>query len=1759
MPVQPKPFTLPAQPIQPASSDGYLPSSWAVTPKGEFTFTVPLALPPGRAGMTPAISLGYASGSGDGIAGVGWSVSGFSTITRGGRRWVQHGTTDGVDFSERDRFYLDGQELVGVNATPYGGNGAEYRTESDTFVRVHSTSAQAQDPLGPEQFTVELGDGRVRTYKPVVAQRIVFEDDNQGFTPGPVRVAWRIASEQDASGNTMSYEYEDFAGPGGAYASDYWYDERPSKIFYTANLTNGLPTHGLHDLAQRYVQFEYEDRPDPVSGWLSGVQRHHASRLKSIRMYAPNPTATAEVWHYDLSYTVSSSQSSLLSAVRRCESVGGCLWAKQFSYSPGSSGIVFNGQPVVPAPIPQATYDLGLASAADGEVPAMQVLDLNGDGGSDVLFGPGATQLWEQKYYPAPFYLWLSDGQFLGGQHNLWMSKRDASGQVVPFSLGFSLPRDETPLATAKYGHVRLDEATGVDLDGDGKDELVAAIDNLGAHEVNLDPTLPPLHDCSFVDLKWIPGSGFARTHTQPCTLLGATNGSYNYYLPNEFPTFADFNGDGLTDRAVPYNTAGWIGSNNPNDPAVQFEFSPAWQVAFNATLAPGVFGPSIQYEKGEASPGVVTDLNGDGRPELTSEALKSSLTFDDDGEWIQHAPDSVHLPLDANSNPLDGYREFGDFNGDGTEDLLRLTRVNPARPDQLTGQIFWNTGRGFYPDSHTLNVPVDVHPDVAQSLSTRFADTGLHVTDLNNDGLMDLVVFNNDHKDANQQPYPQILILLSQGDGTFSDVHLPGQAGTRNDVKYWLDNTLRPITFYPDRLANDNARLAMEAFGQVIPGAQILLQLVPFQDWIVVGGDNKTPGYASGWNLATLADFNADGFIDIVRHVGGNDASGGFQILEQTPQWGDELIAVTDEATAWPALSVSYSSEWSDRPEVNDSYQCTYPLECPKSGLRVVRAVTSRSDLTDLKAGDDPLQMGHTWEYSYRDPIAHRQGLGFFGFSEFRVWDTERSHPVETITTFDLRTPDASGKHYPGVGVPATVTIAQPILQPGQNQPASAPARLTRTTFDYELRSLNNGLTHAVFPKFTNTSEWEEPVTIFWHGRIRTSCTLPAMRNRPIRRSVSGPTSRRWTTTEMSSIGRRKRCKGLLTTVTTSTINDTVNWHLGLVSNRTVMTIESQKNANPVYRTTAYTYTSKGQVESITVEPNSPDPTIPATTTLSYDDYGLLTSTTTTVANEVPRTQYIDYTNAWPGAPDEHRTASALWAEHDKSALSDSIAGRRPGCLTHPAYGVPIATMDRNGVQTVGTYDGHGRPVSRQTDGELPVSVTYSGRADSFGGMNGIQVTATSGLQQILRTSNARGATLRTSGGGFDGQWINTFFDYDELGRRVAVSRPSTGVPTAWTSNAYDSSGRVCGNDLSRWQRLEEHLQFAGVRTHRSAGHYRYQLQDVNGRLITSGAQVPPAPGCGICLAQDIKTTYQYSATSTGAVAIAIDDQGHATKTQYDRRDRRVQQDDPSNGTTKATYNGFGETKQTLHVASGQLETHTYDDLGRVVTTTTADGLTTYSWDVAVNGVGRLARAMSPDQIKTEYRYDSFGRTIGMDQTDEQNVTASLDFEYDPQTGQLAHIEYPKAPGQGARFRVAYDYNGYGYLKTIRDATPNQPTQILQQIVARNADLALVDAERGGGAIADHRDYDPLMGRLWNISARHAGVNLLNVGYNYDAEGLVHQRTTTDEVVQIDEMFEHDALHRLTHSTRNGMPLHSGVPFSTSLDETYDSCRQSH
>ena len=79
-----------------ATAVGATPGSFKVNETGAATYTIPITVPPGTAGMAPTLSLNYNSQSGNGPLGVGWSLSGLSSITRCPATYAQDGFKGGI-------------------------------------------------------------------------------------------------------------------------------------------------------------------------------------------------------------------------------------------------------------------------------------------------------------------------------------------------------------------------------------------------------------------------------------------------------------------------------------------------------------------------------------------------------------------------------------------------------------------------------------------------------------------------------------------------------------------------------------------------------------------------------------------------------------------------------------------------------------------------------------------------------------------------------------------------------------------------------------------------------------------------------------------------------------------------------------------------------------------------------------------------------------------------------------------------------------------------------------------------------------------------------------------------------------------------------------------------------------------------------------------------------------------------------------------------------------------------------------------------------------------------------------------------------------------------------------------------------------------------------------------------------------------------------------------------------------------------------
>ncbi len=150
-----------------------VPGQFDVSAGGAATYTIPIAVPPGTSGMVPSLSIDYSSQAGDGILGLGFSLSGLPSIGRCPRTIAQDSVHGGVNYDANDKFCLEGQRLVPIGTTAtlcYSGSGIEYRTEIEGFSRVVSCGTAG---TGPAYFRVWTKSGQVMDFGNTADSRFI--------------------------------------------------------------------------------------------------------------------------------------------------------------------------------------------------------------------------------------------------------------------------------------------------------------------------------------------------------------------------------------------------------------------------------------------------------------------------------------------------------------------------------------------------------------------------------------------------------------------------------------------------------------------------------------------------------------------------------------------------------------------------------------------------------------------------------------------------------------------------------------------------------------------------------------------------------------------------------------------------------------------------------------------------------------------------------------------------------------------------------------------------------------------------------------------------------------------------------------------------------------------------------------------------------------------------------------------------------------------------------------------------------------------------------------------------------------------------------------------------------------------------------------------------------------------------------------------------------------------------------------------------
>ena len=256
-----EPISVNIEPPHLSTADaGTLPGNLSVGNDGAAAYGVDLPVPPGPAGMQPKLSLEYSSLGTNGIAGLGWTLSGLSTIQRCPKTIAQDGKAGRISFDTADRLCIDGQRLVLANLPltedNYWALNAEYRTEINDFSRISRLPNQG--------FRIESKDGRISYYGTDSRSAMIAA----GRADGQV-VVWALDRVEDRKGNYLTVDYVHDLITG---------EFLPTQMRYGGN-------NVANQAADLAVRFLYEKRPDEQLRYIGGSRNDLHYRLTNIESY----------------------------------------------------------------------------------------------------------------------------------------------------------------------------------------------------------------------------------------------------------------------------------------------------------------------------------------------------------------------------------------------------------------------------------------------------------------------------------------------------------------------------------------------------------------------------------------------------------------------------------------------------------------------------------------------------------------------------------------------------------------------------------------------------------------------------------------------------------------------------------------------------------------------------------------------------------------------------------------------------------------------------------------------------------------------------------------------------------------------------------------------------------------------------------------------------------------------------------------------------------------------------------------------------------------------------------------------------------------------------------------------------------------------------------------------------------------------------------------------------------------------------------
>lgn len=494
-------------------------------------------------------------------------------------------------------------------------------------------------------------------------------------------------------------------------------------------------------------------------------------------------------------------------------------------------------------------------------------------------------------------------------------------------------------------------------------------------------------------------------------------------------------------------------------------------------------------------------------------------------------------------------------------------------------------------------------------------------------------------------------------------------------------------------------------------------------------------------------------------------------------------------------------------------------------------------------------------------------------------------------------------------------------------------------------------------------------------------------------------------------------------------------------------------------------------------------------------------------------------------------KTTSSEYDSKGRFAIKNTDHLGLQTSISYNDWGQILTQTDALGNYISNTYDGWGKILKSKKNLEGTTTYTYE-LIHGFSvppaptPVTGTKVTeySSDGNQSIIYTDILGQVFKRSSKAFGQGKFISTDTQYDVLGRKISESEPYFEGQNAsqWNTISYDDSVFPTKVTLTTFKGKQTETTISGATTTEKEingyGRTTTKTTDALGNVISStdkGGTV----------------TFSYNAASEQTQAKYAE---NIVTTKYDSWGKKSEFNDPSNGTYKYEYNGFGLPKKIIS-PKGTKE-FTYNNAGQLISQkelSTVDGgqATNKIISLAYDDKGRLISKSGTSKGKaysSTVSYDQQGRLASSSESGNGKYFIQKGITYDDKGRVISYEKQLYSSGIMTKVNIQNVYSGWnGELFQVKDQTSGK---VLWQLNDANAKRQVLSAKLGATDVTNTYDNNDFLTNINHSSAVKPGI--LQISYSFDAIKNELTSRTTGGDFNIIESFDYDDNNRLVNWT---------------------------